>query len=200
MTSSTVGDGDVEANALDALLKTLQAKKFDIEHLSTRDQIRRDYKEYTMVPSWQASQPILVGISSVPLGLKHWAPNDEDFGGSVEKWMDDRGLAALGICTSFHDKDKKHEGKHGKHKREQLWVVRTNEDGLAEKLFKGLGESEVLELKERDLKDDYGIKKKAGFHGDFEAKVWAQKNVEATRKITAPLVRALVEGKEAPSN
>ena len=193
------------ASGMDTLLKTLQEKKFDISHLSTRDQIRRDYKEYTMTPSWAATQPILIGIASVPLGLKYWVPNDSDFAGSVEKWMDDRGLAALGICTSFHDKDKKHDGKHGKHKREQLWVVRTAEgadaeagvgvEGLAERLFKSLEESEVLKLKEKDLKEDYGIKKKAGFRGDFVARVWGQKNVDATRKVTAPLVRETVEGK-----
>ena len=45
------------------------------------------------------------------------------------------------------------------------------------------------------MKEDYGIKKKAGFRDDFVARVWGQKNVDATRKVTAPLVRETVEGK-----
>lgn len=185
--------------AIQALNGTLQTKKRSLDHLGTRDLLRRDYKEYALTPSWAPGREILVGLSSVPASLSSWfAREGEDkFAREAEGWMAERGLAALGILTTFRGPGKK--GKI-KHRREQLFVVRTDgegEDGtvLAKRLFKGLERSEELGLK--DVKwDELGVRKRAGLGSGVKVGVWKQKNAEATRKTTAPLVKKIVEGPE----
>ena len=102
------------------------------------------------------------------------------------------GLTVLGILTSFHDAD--HPGKNGrgKHRREQMYVIARGEDDLAEHLFDALGEAEALRLKRRKF-PELGVHK--AFSEHVRARVWEQKNVEATRKVTAPLVKAIIEWK-----
>ncbi|KAF7790598.1 hypothetical protein EIP86_001554 [Pleurotus ostreatoroseus] len=184
-----------EAHDVQELTQTLQAKKADVSHLNTRDLLRRDYKEYSLVPSWASDKPILVGLSTVPMGLKSWVPRDAAFWTSTEEWMKDRGLAVLGILTSFRDEEKMNKHGKGKHRREQLFVVREGElEGLAEKIFQGLKSNEELDLKKINLTEDYGVQGDVGFAPEYKWKVWKQGNVEATRKITAPVVKAIVEG------
>lgn len=185
-----------EASSIQNLAKTLQEKKADISHLGTRDLLRRDYKEYSMVPSWAASsEPVVVGLSTVPLGLKSWIPKDPQFWSETETWMRERGLGVLGILTTFRDADKSKGHGKGKHRREQLFVVRAGAcEGLPERLFDGLQRSEELNLKARDFVEDYGAEKDVGFGEGFEARVWKQGNVDATRKVTAPAVKAIIEG------
>lgn len=183
-----------EAHDVQELSQTLQVKKADVSHLKTRDLLRRDYKEYSLVPSWASEKTILVGLSTVPVGLKAWIPQDAAFWTATEQWMKDRGLSVLGILTSFRDEEKMNKHGKGKHRREQLFVVREGElEGLAERLFKGLKSNEELDLKKLDLVKDYEVEGDIGFAPEHRWKVWKQGNVEATRKITAPVVKAIIE-------
>ena len=148
-----------------------------------------------MTPSWAPDKTILVGLSSVPLGFKSWIPRDKEFFTASEKWMTDRGLSVLGILTSFRDEE--HINKHGKgkHRREQLFVVREFEvEGLAQRVFEALQRNEQLALKEKGFVDDYGLDDSTGFSEGHLAHVWKQGNVEATRKVTAPVVKSIIEG------
>ncbi|KDQ56733.1 hypothetical protein JAAARDRAFT_59002 [Jaapia argillacea MUCL 33604] len=191
--------------AIKDLTNTLQTKKADVSHLSTTDLLKRDYKEYTLTPSWATSENILVGLSSVPVGCTSWIQNDKDFWADCEKWMADRGLAALGILTSFRGEPKKNRFKtsKGKHKREQLWVVNVEGVGaeLATRLWKGLEGSKDLKAKRKSFKK-LGGKDEGNFTSTKVARLYKQGNVEANRKVTAPLVRTIVEGegKAVPSN
>ncbi|CAL1709935.1 unnamed protein product [Somion occarium] len=183
------------------LSSALANKKGSVSHLNTRELLQRDYKEYTMVPSWEKDKSILAGLASVPVGLKPWIARDIAFWSSIEKWMADRKIAVLGILTSFRDEEK--VNKHGKpkHKREQLFVVRKGEiEDLAKKLFKGLEENKELKLKRKDFKVRFGVKKAERFSSDVDSRVWNQKNVDATRKVTAPVVRAIIEGDKSKAS
>ena len=178
-----------ETPGIQELNTELQEKKASVAHLSTSDHLRRDYKEYTMT---HGGRELLVGLSSVPLGFESWLPRDAAFWAEAEAFMAARGLVVLGILTSFRDAD--HPGKNGrgKHRREQMYVIARGEDDLAEHLFDALGEAEALRLKRRKF-PELGVHK--AFSEHVRARVWEQKNVEATRKVTAPLVKAIIEGK-----
>ncbi|TCD61140.1 Exopolyphosphatase [Steccherinum ochraceum] len=174
------------------LASNLSAKKFSISHLTTRDLLRRDYKEYSMTPSWAKDQLIHVGLASVPLGLKALIARDDTFWSATQQWMADRNLSVLGILTSFRAEKKTNKKGNPKHKREQLFLVReeTRVPGVAEKLLAGLEASEDLKLKKKKKalpKDETAV-------SGVTVGAWKQGNVDATRKVTAPLVKGVIEG------
>lgn len=212
MESNSLVDGELhEIPELRDLTGTLAAKKGDVSHLTTRDLLRRDYKEYTLVPSSSSSssssdpsnpdKTILVGLATVPIGLKTWLHRvgSDSFWREAQEFLEERKLSVLGVLTSFRDEEhptKKH--KEGKHRREQVWFVREGGgEGLADKLFEGLKNAEVLDLKKRKFSADYGVKKPLWAKEGVKVKVWEQGNAHATRKVTAPLVRGIIEGKVA---
>ncbi|KAI0074615.1 DHH phosphoesterase [Panus rudis PR-1116 ss-1] len=183
--------------AIQEMAKTLDEEKSSVAHLNTTDLLRRDYKEYTMTPHWQKDKPILIGLASVPVGLKLWTKRDQAFFTSTEQFMNERKLTVLGVLTSFRDEEKLNKHGKPKHRREQLFVVRKGEvKGLAKILFKGLEASKELKLKKMDLKNKskFSFKKHKDFSKEFKARMWKQKNVDATRKVTAPVVKGVIEG------
>ena len=190
-----------DIHILKDLTKSLKTKKEDVSRLGTRDLLRRDYKEYTLTPSWAKDSQIQVGLASVPIGFGSWIPRDKDFYGAVEGWVKERQLAALAILTSFSDEteSKKKSEKDGKkkakekHKRQLLVVVADNKD-LASKLFPGLEQRPQLQLEERSFKK-FGAKKATGDFGwVLQAKAYKQGDVSATRKAIAPIISEVVEG------
>ncbi|KAI0752676.1 DHH phosphoesterase [Daedaleopsis nitida] len=180
-----------ETPGLQELHATLQEKKASVAHLGTLDLLKRDYKEYTMVPAQTPSREIAVGLSSVPIGFASWLPRHADFWAETERFMQERGLTVLGVLTSFRDAEKPGKSGRGKHRREQMYVVRGDED-LAGALFDALEDAEELRLKRKRF-PEFGVHN--GFGDGFRARVWKQKNVDATRKVTAPLVKCIIEGR-----
>jgi len=180
------------------LSKTLSQKKESVSHLGTRDLLRRDYKEYSLTPSWDKSQPIYIGLASVPTSIKSCIDRDADhFWSSAEKWMTERNLSALGILTSFREEKSIFSSKKGKHLREMLMIVGDEavQGELKTKLFAGLEANEVLELKSFKK---FGTKVEEGFKPSVKARMYKQENSDATRKVIAPLLAEIVEGsKEA---
>jgi exopolyphosphatase len=185
-----------EAN-IQHLTTELNATKADVSDLSAYDLLRRDYKQstYTLLSGTHtnADPPLMIdaGLSSVPLRLSSWTTEGR-LAQSVEAFMDDMGLIVLGILTSFRDQEK---GKN-KHRREQLWIVRSAKKGpaidvgnLSKTLWNGLEESEKLKLKRYDELDT-GIEE-----GEMvKVRAYKQTNADATRKVTAPLLEAILEG------
>jgi len=188
-----------ESPAIRELFDALQTKKNSLSHLHTRDLLRRDYKEYALTPFWAPTREVQIGLASVPMSLASWLPREgKKFASETKEWMDERGLTALGILTSFRDDKKLGKSGKGKHRREQLYVVRTSgkdEEELAERLFDGLEKCGELKLKDRKWKK-LGVEEAAGFDHGWRVRVWKQKNTDATRKATAPLVKSIIEGRE----
>lgn len=179
------------------LTRTLEETKRDVSHLTTRELFQRDYKEYTMVPHWAKDTTVLVGLASVPVALKPWFEKDKEFFPEMDKFMSDRGLAAFGVLTSFHDPKKLNKEGKPKHKREQLWGARKGDGGLKDLpkiLYKGLKKSKELDLKAKSFKRDYGVKKKDGFDKTIKGKVFRQMIAKASRKVIAPVVKDVIEG------
>ncbi|KAG6888277.1 hypothetical protein C0992_008958 [Termitomyces sp. T32_za158] len=180
------------STAVKDLTRVLKKLKAGVDHLSARDLLRRDYKEYVFdVPG---AGPICAGLASVPVRLREWELQD-----AAGAWMEEREIQVLGVLTSFRGGNK---GK-GKSKREMAWVVydgrKKNKEeqmsfdvnALAEKLFRGLERSE--ELKVRLKKRRYDMEKGGKLPDGARSRTYDQGNVVATRKVTAPLLKSILE-------
>lgn len=193
------------SSAIQELNATLQTKKNSVAHLGARDLLRRDYKEYALTPAFAPGHELLIGLASVPLSLSSIVSRDStQFVADAKEWMGERGLNALGVLTSFRDERKPGKGGKGKHRREQLWVVHARDDmesELAQILFDGLEGSEELRMKPRKWKKvgvEPAVWEKVGgpFGEGWRVAAWKQKNADATRKTTAPIVKVIVEGRD----
>ncbi|KAG6898451.1 hypothetical protein C0993_006806 [Termitomyces sp. T159_Od127] len=177
--------------AIKDLTHKLKKLKAGVDHLSARDLLRRDYKEYVLDVPGVGS--IRAGLASVPVRLREWELPD-----AAGAWMDERETQVLGVLTSFSGGKK---GK-GKLKREMAWVVydgrKKNEEqvlfdvkALAEKLFRGLERSD--ELKVRLKKTKYDMEKGGKLPDGARSRTYDQGNANATRKVTAPLIKSILE-------
>lgn len=197
-------DALFEAQAIKDLTKTLKDKKSEVSHLSPFDLIRRDYKEYTYTLSWATGSPtIKLGLSTVVSGLKSWA-SDGALEQAAVRWMKQKNITILGVCTSFRDvKKMSRKSNKGKHKREQAWFVLAETELakipgqaltteiLAKHLWTGLEAAATLQL-ERYKRFKY-LEKSSRLPPESQAKAYKQKNVDASRKEIAPLVKSLLE-------
>ncbi|KAF9224965.1 DHH phosphoesterase [Gyrodon lividus] len=211
--------------SVQSLSSTLGAKKLSISHLSTRDLLRRDYKEYNLNPSSSISpdhgRPIKAGLATIPLRLSSFfSPSPTSAVTATQDWMKERGLAVLGVLTTY-------KSRKGKGKREGMWVVDGESSGpqLSQSLFSGLEANEVLRLRRAGF-ERYGFKNHAGKEGSeeggesdvsdlreeesvgepdegldesvlsarFATRVYKQKNASATRKQVAPALKRILEG------
>ncbi|KAG1814265.1 uncharacterized protein BJ212DRAFT_1274390 [Suillus subaureus] len=169
--------------SVQSLSATLGEKKLSVSHLSTRDLLRRDYKEYAFsTPASKdatlSSDAIRAGLATVPLRLSAFFASSSYPVKEIQDWLAERDLSVLGILTTFRS-------KKGKGRREQLWIIKADE-GIAEKLWQGLESSEELKLKRLDFSKFFGE--------SYVARAYKQGNASATRKQTAPILRRLMEG------
>ncbi|KPV74961.1 uncharacterized protein RHOBADRAFT_44478 [Rhodotorula graminis WP1] len=186
--------------ALKAHNDRLGRAKEDVAHLSARDLLRRDYKEYLV-------SGVRYGLSTVPLALSTLLEADPSpsiaradrvtqLVAAVRTWMDERELDMAGVLTSYvHVKRK--SGKEGKHRREFALVLRGRAANAAalEGVFETLEGDDVLELKEWKDASEYGVAE--GGWGEGERadrwRIWQQGNDRATRKQVAPSMKGAVE-------
>lgn len=192
--SSTNTSSLFDLETIKTLSKDLSAKKDDVAHLGPRDLLRRDYKQYEFVLPWHAAKPtIRAGLSTVPVRLEQWAV-DGKLEVEGEAWMKERGLHILGVLTSYRGETK------GKRKREMAWIMRTNSpppgaseefdfDVLAERLWNGLESDLNLEVKKHKK---FAAGTLDSTPSQLRVRIYSQ-NPHATRKITAPVLKAIME-------
>ncbi len=173
---SIAGDGSHIPAQLQAYFQALSLAKGSVGHLSTRDLLRRDYKQY------EYSTGTLCGLATVPIKLETWYERSVDeFWEGVDAWMEERKLHVLGILTTYKS------SKKGKGRRQSVWVVRGEGeefDSVADSLFKGIEQSE---LQVEDIGKLKGQKKR-------RVRAYQHKNTKPTRKAVAPLVQKIIEG------
>lgn len=194
-----------------ATAKELSEKKHSVAHLSSRDLLRRDYKEYAFLTG--DGIPLSVGLSTVPFGTKPWLVKEADatpgYRASLEAWAKERRLDVVGVLNTFKSANKGH------HRRELLILVgggidaplesvssnvKANVDEISQALVAGLEDTKTLKLDKQKLKDDYAdIKGPAGDHAHAKEVVgvvhfWRQNNTEGTRKVIAPAFKSIIEG------
>ena len=223
----STGSSETELHKLPplrSLAEELSEKKNNISDLTSLDLLRRDYKQYAWTPSssWTSSstQPIQVGLSTVPLDLRDWflrdltsTPSSDSelvFWNSIDSFINQRGLDVLGILTTFR--------KHGKHRRQALFVINSTSEqekisGLEKRIQEGLEGSEQLALKQKEISDMISkylskhLKKEKGKREEIAKQIkdgkenvkhkihlYKQGNAKATRKVVAPLLKQIVEG------
>lgn len=191
--------------------KSLSEKKHSVAHLSSRDLLRRDYKEYSFTTADNST--IKVGLSTVPLGTKVWLKKEENttpgYRASLEAWAHERKLDVVGILNTYKSANKGHKRREllilvGGTLTEPLATIssddKANIDALAKALAHGLEGVDELKLEEQKLKDDFGdIKGPPGEHSHASevagvVHFWRQNNTDATRKIVAPAFKSIIEG------
>lgn len=194
-----------------ATASELVETKHTVGHLSSRDLLRRDYKQFEF--NTADGVTLHVGLSTVPLGTKVWlqkeAQNLPGYRKTLEAWALERNLDVMGVLTTFKSESKGH------HRRELLILVggaitehlalvnskvKGNVDTLAAALAKGLEGQEVLDLEPKEFKGEFAdIKGPPGEHAHAKDVVgvvhfWQQNNVQATRKLIAPAFKSIIEG------
>ncbi|GAA5910637.1 hypothetical protein JCM8208_007455 [Rhodotorula glutinis] len=206
MNASSPSATDPPSTAALAALKAhndrLGHAKEDVAHLSARDLLRRDYKEYLV-------SGVRYGLSTVPLPLSTLLDADPSTAlgrsdrvaqlvAAVRSWMDERELDMAGVLTSYvHVKRK--SGKEGKHRRELALVLRGGAAHAAalEGVFEALEGDDVLQLKDWKDASEYGVAEGGWKEGDGEVRdrwrIWQQGNDRATRKQVAPSMKSAVE-------
>ncbi|KAI0299380.1 hypothetical protein B0F90DRAFT_1728224 [Multifurca ochricompacta] len=175
--------------------------KGERELLSPRDLLRRDYKEYRLLPSWDNGGTVLVGLASVPRSIEAITGGDKRGGKELATacaaWLEEKGIDALGVLTSWKEAVK--QGEKGKHRREMLWFVR-NDKEIKHRLWKGLEGSKELELKRKEGEKyidsmEEVVEGKNVAKQQIKMRMYEQGNAKATRKVTAPLVKMIIESK-----
>ena len=196
--STFASSPDLNSNELQTLIQTLDERKRSVNHLSSRDLLRRDYKEYTFDSPSYSSHGIFVGLATVPLSPKDWLQKEPSpkFWESLDAWIDERGLDALGVLCTYHSP------KSGKHKRQNFWAVKHGCEDLRRALWEGMEASEELRLERRNMgKKSLSEGMKRQPDGDIltanrsVCRAWKQRNAKATRKVIAPLVKKIIEGR-----
>ncbi|KAJ1301146.1 hypothetical protein OPQ81_003558 [Rhizoctonia solani] len=177
------GEPNKERKTMSELASLLVDSKRDVSHLSGHDLLRRDYKEF----EWNNSNGSLVrvGLSTVPMGLKHWIERDgkDKFWAAQDAWIKERNLDVSGVLTTFRTRTK------NKHKREMLLVFPQTEQvadaptGLELKLYTGIESNSDLGAEAKDI---------PGIEGR-RARAWEQTQKQATRKQIAPVFKAIIE-------
>lgn len=206
--NATISTETAVPESLTTLGAQLLETKKNVSHLTSAELLGRDYKQYLHPTYLLPSRPdLVVGLATVPIGLEEWLtrkhPNTPwaSLVESLEAFSVEHGLHALGVLTSFRSLT----GKVGKHKREILlyfpqstWAgVEGGEDGretVWKAMVDGLEANETLDLKK--WKDGEGLVDESVGWGGKErwGKVWRQGNADATRKVTAPVVKDILEG------
>ncbi|GAA95713.1 uncharacterized protein L969DRAFT_92839 [Mixia osmundae IAM 14324] len=165
--------------------RRLKAEKNNINSLSTRDLLRRDYKEYESDQGWR------YGLSSSPLGLHEWLSREnhgwESMLEDLRAWAEERRLDLFGVLTSFGTTDEEQSKGLEKHAREVLLI---STKGQADIALDAMHESPDMRFGEWvwSSEEDFRSKTK-----DQPIRVWQQLDLKATRKQVAPALKHVVE-------
>ncbi|KAJ2479241.1 Exopolyphosphatase [Coemansia sp. RSA 2131] len=161
------------------LYKILDKLKGKVSHLSARDLLRKDYKQ------WSVGSPVwTVGISSISYRLQKWIKRDsrKQIKKALEKWVEDQHLDIALVMT------------HGKAKQKGVKVygrdlvvafARSVDKEQQRRVLDGMRRSELLGLEPFfDEQDDGPV-------------FFNQTRTESSRKQVFPAVKAVIESLSA---
>lgn len=146
--------------------------KQDLEDLTLQEILRKDYKQWT-------EGDLTLGISSSVKAVDYLSKKEKDFEHALKEYAKSRNLQLFAIGPSYKDD----EG----YKRELLLMAFNEKAKEAAQKFVKLGKDELqlVDAKDSPLKDDKNV--------TFQH-FWDQKNVNASRKQIAPLLREAMGG------
>ncbi|KAI5364776.1 Putative DDH domain, DHHA2 domain, DHHA2 domain superfamily, DHH phosphoesterase superfamily [Septoria linicola] len=152
----------------DRFFNQINDAKSNIDDLSIRDILRKDYKQ------WQEGD-LNLGISSVVQSVQYLQKRDENLTDIVKAWGKERSLNLFAIMTAHNEDD-------GFHRQIVLYAFDDKGRAAAEKFVQNGGDK--LQLK--DAKD--AGKTNQDSELSFQH-FWDQHNLEASRKRVGPLLR-----------
>jgi exopolyphosphatase len=160
--SSTVGP----TYDRDAFFYEINSAKSDIDDLSLEEILRKDYKQWT-------EDDLNLGISCVVRPIQYLKSKTEDLVSALVDFAKGRGVQLFAVMTAHNDS--------GQFERQLLLLVLQDGEPLkiADKFVKT--NLEELQLEERDEELDASQAK--------WIRMWEQKNLTASRKRLAPLMR-----------
>jgi len=166
---------------VDVLTKELKTRKLDVSHLSTRDLLRRDFKDYDLGPP--AAAPVRLGLSTVPISIEDCLEKDPapSFSKALDAFLKERNLDFVGVLNSF-------KSKKGKDRRQIIVFDSGKDHKLRHKLYTGLEASTVLELEALEVE---GLTDKHG--KGTQIRSWTQGNNKASRKLIAPVFQEILD-------
>ncbi|KAM3417280.1 hypothetical protein BST61_g5536 [Cercospora zeina] len=151
----------------DRFFDEINDAKSNIDDLSLRDILRKDYKQ------WREGD-LELGVSSVVQNVQYLWKREEGLEEVVKKWAKERELNAFAIMTAYNDGE-------GFHRQLVLYALDEKGKKAAEK-FAGSAE-------ELQLEDAADGEEKQGNEGFVYYHFWDQHNLAASRKQVAPLLR-----------
>ncbi|KAL7268610.1 Exopolyphosphatase [Rhizina undulata] len=146
------------------------AARQNVADMSVRDLLRKDYKEYS---EHTASSEKRLGIAAVVLPLHDLVekPDLPGFVDAVKAWGEERGLDVVSVMTTV--------GKGENFKRQiMVWALNEGDMGCL-KLFEKRAEERGLGL----------VSWGGGRLDGLGRKAWAQRDLTASRKLVAPMLR-----------
>ncbi|EMF11909.1 DHH phosphoesterase [Sphaerulina musiva SO2202] len=158
----------------------LNEAKSNIEGMSLRDILRKDYKQ------WQEGD-LKLGISSVVQSMQYLRERkEEDLRHVVQKWASERCLNVFAIMTAHHHGEDDDDDDDGFRRELVLYAFDDKGKTAAERFFqKGEGE---LQLEDAAGGESSSSDVSAQSKFVFE-RFWNQNNLEASRKRVGPLLR-----------
>lgn len=151
----------------DKFFHEINEAKSNIDDLSLRDILRKDYKQ------WQEGD-LTLGISSVVQPIQYME-NKQDLDRSIEAWSKERSLNLFAIMTAYN-------GDSGFHRQLHLSAFDDKGKQAAEKFVKN-AEHKL------DLRVVEGFQPSAEDGPLSFRRFWNQQNLEASRKQVGPLMR-----------
>jgi exopolyphosphatase len=168
---ATAADREVVAEMLPScpmsrqdLFEKTQLEKCNVHGLSTRDLLRKDYKEYQFGKS-------KCGIAVVALGVSKWSEMDRDLASAFEEFVEYRKLDLLLVMNVSNNRDFQRE-----------LIIFCKKEGRQERLLSYLQEN-GLELTQLPCSDQKQIR-------NGVMRIYSQANVRISRKRLQPLLAA----------
>ncbi|KAJ2503186.1 Exopolyphosphatase [Coemansia sp. RSA 1972] len=159
------------------LYKILDKLKGKVSHLSARDLLRKDYKQWTVgSPAWT------VGISSISYRLQKWIKRDsrKQIKKALEKWVDEQHLDVALVMT--HGKARQAKGGVKVYGRDLVVAFgRSVNEEQQRRVLDGLRKSELLGLEPLFEEQDNG------------PVFFNQTRTESSRKQVFPAIKAVIE-------
>lgn len=192
---SIIGDHDHDGNKSSsstpwnstAFFEKLSTAKASLDPLCLKDILRKDYKQWTTLPSQTSATPTLtIGFSSVVKPHSYLCSTSRggpaEFLKTLQEFAQERSLDIMTVMTAYNDE------RTGEFSRELLvWVI--SEEGVRAdymKRFEKWAKSKEGDMQLVELGEGLGW---GLFDGDGRRKAWRQGNTALSRKQVAPGMR-----------
>lgn len=195
---STISGGALATrHPVKMITRELSEKKASVDHLTTNEILRRDYKQYSFLYYGKYKhRDIIVGLASAPISLERWLSRDaSEFWKGVDEFINEYGLDVLGILTSFSTRTRftsviEIDGK----RRQIMFVVREPDTGgLEGRLWAGIDCATEFGFDQRPFEEFTGDSVPGGGVGERRARAYEQGDNTKSRKAIAPLVKHIFE-------